>query len=74
MSEISNTAPLIKDGKALTRRFTGKTEDFKDKKEKAFYTKMLKYYVKGASNFPIGKNVNGSTKYAKVDQEYSYKK
>jgi len=70
---IGNTAPLKNsEGKDLKRIFTGKTGEFKDKQERAFYTKMLKYYCKGAQRMPYGRNDNKSTVYVIVEQEYYY--
>lgn len=70
---ISNSAPLKNDlGERLTHKFLGKTSDFADKAEKAFYQKMLRYYLKGHSFMPFGKNIKGEQQYIPVLQEYSY--
>lgn len=74
---ISNTAPLINsNGKYLSRRFLGKTSEFKDKQERIFNNKMLKGYTKGQTHFISGSSVdiNGkrSPSYHEVKQEYFY--
>lgn len=37
-----------------TRKFLGKTEDFKDKQERAYHQRMLKGYLKGKEFFSFG--------------------
>ena len=75
MSKIANNSPLVsQDGtQRLTRRFLGKTSDFKDRKENNFNKAMLKAYCKGATQFAFGVNTsNGKPLYHEVLQEYSY--
>jgi len=75
-TQITNTAPLIigeaPNQKRLTRRFDGKTKDFKDKQEQRFYKRMLKAYCKGFSFFGFGKHDNGQTVYHKIEQSFFY--
>ena len=69
----TSTSPLKnKDGKILSRRFTGKTSNFKDKEEQKFFQKALKAYAKGNTHFPYGKTSLGLTDYKEVPQEYFY--
>ena len=73
MKQIDNTQPIQnKEGKRLIREFTGKTENFEDKKERNFYQKMLSYYCKGASQFPTGRDEQNNITYTPVAQEYYY--
>ena len=75
MSTLRNNSPLVsEDGtQRLTRRFLGKTSDFKDRKENNFNKAMLKAYLKGATQFAFGiNNSNGQPVYHEVLQEYSY--
>jgi len=75
MTTVKNNSPLVsQDGtQRLTRRFLGKTSDFKDRKENNFNKAMLKAYLKGATQFAFGINPsNGKPLYHEVLQEYSY--
>jgi len=75
MATLRNNSPLVsQDGtQRLTRRFLGKTSDFKDRKENNFYKAMEKGYLKGNSQFAFGINPsNGKPLYHEVLQEYSY--
>lgn len=38
------------------RKFTGKMSDFKDNRERHFYQRMLKAYLRGDQNFQFGKS------------------
>lgn len=38
------------------RLFLGKTENFKDNRERHFYQRMLKAYLKGNTHFQFGKS------------------
>lgn len=78
-----NTANLVKGVQKLTRRFTGKTEGFADKKERNFFDRMLKAYLKGDTRFCFGyeKDITGEVitgkegkirKWFNVQQEYFY--
>lgn len=63
-----------------TRKFLGKTKDFKDNRERHFYQRMLKAYLKGKQYFFFGFSNQynaitkvweyGPTKY-EVMQQYS---
>jgi hypothetical protein len=75
MSTAKNNSPLVsEDGtQRLTRRFLGKTSDFKDRKENNFNKSMLKAYLRGNESFISGMNPsNGQPIYHEVLQEYSY--
>lgn len=73
MEAVANTSPLKnQEGQRLRRNFLGKTSDFKDKQEKSFYQKMLKYYAKGAQKMPFGHDQNGHKMYVAVEQIYFY--
>lgn len=68
MTEISNTAPLIKDGKKLSRKFLGNLFP-----KTTIEKKELDAYLKGGSNFTFG--IDFETKMPrsyKVRQEYFY--
>lgn len=42
--------------KPKVRKFLGKTEKFKDNRERHFYQRMLKAYLKGNTHFQFGKS------------------
>lgn len=52
-----NGVPLLNELKKQTRKFTGKTEDFKDNRERHFYQRMLKAYLRGDKKFQFGKSM-----------------
>lgn len=64
---IKNTAPLVKDGKRLTRKFLGNLFP-----ENCYENNELKAYVAGKSKFAYGRDENGNQRYYSVRQEYSY--
>lgn len=76
MIKATPTSPLIKEGKTLKRKFTGKTDGFENKHEKSFYERMLKSYIKGAQVFGFGFTTNAFgqrvRKKYNVQQEYYY--
>jgi hypothetical protein len=72
---IKNNAPLLIEGKRLTRKFLGKLNNFENKKDRNFNTSMLKAYLRGNESFISGMNPsNGQSIYHEVLQEYSYVK
>lgn len=54
----NNTYVCFMNIKPQLRKFLGKTENFKDKKERRFNQKMLKAYLKGAEFFKDGLKPN----------------
>ena len=49
-----------------TRKFLGKTENFKDKEERHFFQRMLRAYLKGSINFFFGFDHKGKPVQHKV--------
>lgn len=75
MSEqIKNTAPMTNElGQKLSRKFLGKMENFENKTERNYYTKMLRAYLKGASQFVFGKDSAKNPRVFHVQQQYFYR-
>lgn len=72
----TNTSPMKFEGKSLTRRFLGKTENFENKRDQQFNQSMLKAYLKGASVFYFGfrRTFSGLKPVEhEVKQEYFYR-
>lgn len=51
-----NSQP-VNESNAISRKFLGKTEDFKDNRERHFYQRMLRAYLKGKKYFQFGKSM-----------------
>lgn len=54
-SKVPQSKLINKSGKT-TRKFLGKTSDFKDNRERHFYQRMLKAYLRGDELFQFGKS------------------
>ncbi len=54
-----------------SRSFGGKTENFTDKRERAFEQKHLKAYLKGWERFRYGFDINGSPKWHTVKEVWA---
>lgn len=51
-----NGVPLLNETGKTSRKFLGKTSDFKDNRERHFYQRMLKAYLRGDKLFQFGKS------------------
>lgn len=56
---------------ATSRKFLGKTENFKNNQERHFYQRMLKAYTKGKQYFFFGFDIDGKPIRHRVEQLYS---
>lgn len=48
--------PLLNEKDKTQRKFLGKTSGFKDNRERHFYQRMLKAYLRGDKQFQFGKS------------------
>lgn len=55
-SKVPQKPKLANHTEFTGRKFTGKTKDFKDNRERHFYQRMLKAYLRGDSRFQFGKS------------------